>query len=91
MPISDNSIEYQLIDKYCNDASFKKGLSTNTILAYKSDLKIFLAWLEHDKIKFSNADRIIINNYLADRLDKGTSVSTVQRIITCIKSFYLFL
>ena len=91
MPISDNSIEYQLIDKYCNDISFKKGLSRNTILAYKSDLKIFLSWLEHDKKTFSSADRIIINNYLADRLDKGTSVSTIQRIITCIKSFYLFL
>ncbi len=91
MPISDNSIEYQLIDQYCNDVSFKRGLSKNTILAYKSDLKIFLKWLEHDKQKFSSADRVIINNYLADRLDKGISVSTVQRIITCIKSFYLFL
>ena len=91
MPISDNSIEYQLIDQYCNDVSFKRGLSRNTILAYKSDLKIFLTWLEHNKKKFSNVDRIIVNNYLADRLDKGSSVSTVQRIITCIKSFYLFL
>ena len=91
MPISDNSIEYQLIDQFCNDVSFKRGLSRNTILAYKSDLKIFLIWLEHNKKKFSNVDRIIINNYLADRLDKGTSVSTIQRIITCIKSFYLFL
>ena len=91
MPISDNSIEYQLIDQYCNDVSFKRGLSKNTMLAYKSDLKIFLTWLEHSKIKFSSVDRIIINNYLADRLDKGTSISTVQRIITCIKSFYLFL
>ena len=91
MPISDNSIEYQLIDQYCNDASFKRGLSRNTILAYKSDLKIFFTWLEHNKKKFSNVDRIIINNYLADRLDKGTSVSTIQRIITCIKSFYSFL
>ena len=91
MTISDHSIEYQLIDQYCNHASFKKGLSRNTILAYKSDLRIFLTWLEYDKKKFSTADRIIINNYLADRLDKGTSVSTIQRIITCIKSFYLFL
>jgi integrase/recombinase XerD len=91
MPISDNSIEYQLIDQYCNHASFKRGLSRNTILAYKSDLRIFLTWLEYDKKKFSTADRIVINNYLADRLDKGTSVSTIQRIITCIKSFYLFL
>ncbi len=91
MAISDNSIEYQLIDQYCNDASFKKGLSTNTLLAYKSDLKIFLQWLKDRKKKIINVDRIIINNYLAYRLDKGTSVSTIQRIITCFKSFFLFL
>jgi len=45
MPISDNSIEYELIDQYCNNVSFRKDLSNNTILAYKSDLKIFLIWL----------------------------------------------
>jgi integrase/recombinase XerD len=91
MPISDNSIEYQLIDQYCNNVSFKKGLSNNTILAYKSDLKIFLIWLDDNKEKYSNVDRIIINNYLASRLDNGASLSTIQRIITCIKSFYSFL
>ena len=91
MPISDNSIEYHLIDQYCNNISFKKGLSKNTILAYKSDLKIFLIWLDDNKEKFSNVDRIIINNYLAYRLDNGASLSTIQRIITCIKSFYSFL
>ena len=91
MPISDNSIEYHLIDQYCNNISFKKGLSKNTILAYKSDLKIFLIWLDDNKEKYSNVDRIIINNYLAFRLDNGTSLSTIQRIITCVKSFYSFL
>ena len=91
MPISDNSIEYQLIDQYCNNVSFKKGLSNNTILAYKSDLKIFLIWLDDNKEKYSNVDRIIINNYLASRLDNGASLSTIQRIITCVKSFYSFL
>ena len=91
MPISDNSIEYHLIDQYCNNISFKNGLTKNTILAYKSDLKIFLIWLDDNKEKFSNVDRIIINNYLAYRLDNGASLSTIQRIITCIKSFYSFL
>jgi integrase/recombinase XerD len=91
MPISDNSIEYELIDQYCNNVSFRKDLSNNTILAYKSDLKIFLIWLHGYKKKLSNVDRIEINNYLAYRLDNGTSLSTIQRIITCIKSFYSFL
>ena len=89
--IIDNSVEYQLIEQYRNNVSFKKGLSENTLLAYESDLKIFLLWLTDNKKKFSDVDRVIINNYLAHRLDSGTSLSTIQRIITCIKSFYSFL
>ena len=89
--IIDNSVEYQLIEQYRNNVSFKKGLSKNTLLAYESDLKIFLLWLTDNKKKFSDADRVLINNYLAHRLDSGTSLSTIQRIITCIKSFYSFL
>ena len=91
MSISDNSIEYQFIDQFCNYVSFKNNLKKNTIIAYKSDLKIFLSWMSKNNNKFSNVDRVVINNYLASRLDSGVSVSTIQRIITCIKSFYLFL
>jgi integrase/recombinase XerD len=91
MSISDNSIEYQSIDQFCNYVSFKNNLRENTVLAYKSDLKIFSSWLTKNNSNFSKADREIINSYLASRLDSGVSVSTIQRIVTCIKSFYLFL
>ena len=91
MSISDNSIEYQFIDQFCDYVSFKNNLKQNTIIAYKSDLKIFLSWISNNNNKFCDVDRVVINNYLASRLDSGVSVSTIQRIITCIKSFYLFL
>jgi len=91
MSISDNSIEYQFIDQFCDYVSFKNNLKHNTIIAYKSDLKIFLSWISNNNNKFSDVDRVVINNYLASRLDSGVSVSTIQRIISCIKSFYLFL
>jgi len=91
MSISDNSVEYEYINQFCDNVSFKKALSNNTVLAYKSDLKIFYRWLKANHCTFSSADRVIINNYLATRLDNGMTVSTIQRIITCIKSFYFFL
>ena len=91
MSISDNSIENQFIDQFCDYVSFKNNLKQNTIIAYKSDLKIFLSWISNNNNKFYDVDRVVINNYLASRLDSGVSVSTIQRIITCIKSFYLFL
>ena len=91
MSISDNSKDFGYIDKYCNDASFKKNLSQNTLNAYKSDLKVFLRWLLINDKCLLDADRVIINSYLASKLDSGLSVSTIQRTITCIKSFYQFL
>ncbi len=91
MSISDNSGEYQFIDQFCNHVSFKNNLQKNTILAYKSDLKIFLSWILKNNCNFSRVDRVVINNYLASRLDLGASVSTIQRVVTCIKSFYLFM
>ena len=91
MSISDNSTDFDYIDKYCNDASFKKNLSQNTLNAYKSDLIVFLRWLLANNKCLFDADRVIINSYLASKLDNGLSVSTIQRTITCIKSFYQFL
>ena len=71
--------------------SFKKNLAQNTIDAYKSDLMLFLKWLKQDNYLLLNVDRVMINSYLAFKLDNGLSVSTIQRTITCIKSFYEFM
>ena len=46
MSLLDNSLSHrEYIDHYCNDASYKKNLSKNTLEAYKSDLTVFLKWL----------------------------------------------
>ena len=91
MPLIDNSKSLEYINHYCNDISYKKNLTKNTLDAYKSDLTVFLKWLNLRKYDLLHVDRAIINNYLAFKLDNGSTVSTVQRTIICIKSFYTFL
>ena len=91
MSLLDNSKSLEYIDHYCNDASYKKNLAKNTLQAYKSDLTVFLKWLVLRNHDLLHVDRILINNYLASKLDNGSTVSTIQRTITCIKSFYAFL
>ena len=91
MSLLDNSKSLEYIDHYCNDASYKKNLAKNTLQAYKSDLTVFLKWLVSRNHDLLHVDRILINNYLASKLDNGSTVSTIQRTITCIKSFYAFL
>ena len=91
MSLLDNSKSLEYIDHYCNDASYKKNLAKNTLEAYKSDLTVFLKWLVSRNHDLLHVDRILINNYLASKLDNGSTVSTIQRTITCIKSFYCLL
>ena len=91
MSLLDNSKAREYIDHYCNDAAYKKNLSKNTLKAYRSDLTVFLKWLVSKDYNLLKIDRVIINNYLASKLDSGSTVSTIQRTITCIKSFYAFL
>ena len=88
MSLSVNSKQQDYINEYCRYVSFKKNLAKNTIDAYKSDLMLFLKWLKQDNYLLLNVDRVMINSYLAFKLDNGSSVSTIQRTITCIKSFY---
>ena len=91
MSLSVNSNQQDYINEYCRYISFKKNLAKNTIDAYKSDLMLFLKWLTLGNYLLLNIDRSIINTYLAFKLDNGSSVSTIQRTITCIKSFYEFM
>lgn len=91
MSMVDKSNGLQLIEQYCDSSAFKKGLSKNTLLAYKSDLTLFHNWIESKQATLISIDRVFINNYLAAKLDEGVSVGTIQRIVTCIKNFYLYL
>ncbi len=87
----DKSTDQEYITQFCNYLSFKKNLSANTLEAYKSDLKLFLKWLSSKNYTLLSTDRALINSYLAYKLDCGLTVSTIQRNVTCIKSFFAFL
>ena len=91
MSTLDNSTDQEYITRFCNHLSFKKNLAKNTIQAYQSDLNLFNKWLHENNLTFFTTDRVFINSYLAHKLDNGVTVSTIQRNVTCIKAFFLFL
>ena len=70
----------------------EKGLSKNTIDAYSNDLNNFLCWLNKlDKQDYKNISEASINEYIAHLLKNGLKSSSVNRKISSLKSFYLFL
>ncbi len=72
--------------------TLEKGLSKNTISAYKADLIDFIDWLEEDGIdSFKSVTRNDIIYFLGELKDKGLVVTTIARRLVSIKVLYRYL
>ena len=78
------------LDKYINYISIEKGLSKNTIESYLNDIIKFLNFYNEktDTNEFSDDD---IEDYVLNLSTSGMSVSSILRIISSIKGFYVYL
>ena len=75
-------LNYLLVDK---------GLSNNTVKAYEADISSFLQWLDNEDLKYKNLQEDHINQYISFLFQKKMRSSSVNRKISSIKSFYIFL
>ena len=70
----------------------EKGLSQNTVKAYKVDLLAFMSWItDHTNSDIKNIKEDSINKYISYLFETKLKSSSVNRKISSIKSFYLFL
>ena len=70
----------------------EKGLSKNTIEAYRNDINDYLSWLNKRNIQdYKKISEQVVNEYVAYLFKKALKSSTVNRKISSLKSFYLFL
>ena len=79
----------EIIDLFLDNLWMERGLSKNTLSAYRSDLYKFLIWLETQNIEIVNAQSSNILTYLAIHGKKSTR--TVARHLSSIRSFYGYL
>ncbi len=77
------------IEEYMNFLTFEKGLADNSIVSYKSDINIFLEFLQKNKIKNINEDEII--DYIFYMKAKKYSELSIARALVSIRNFYNFL
>ena len=75
-------LNYLLVDK---------GLSNNTVKAYEADISSFFQWLDNEDLKYKNLQEDHINQYISFLFQKKIRSSSVNRKISSIKSFYIFL
>ncbi len=84
---------YIMRDKFLDYLQYEKRYSPHTIISYGRDLDDFI--LFHLKTEASDniiqADKKIIRNFIVDLNEKGVSKRTVNRKLSTLRSFYLFL
>ncbi len=84
----------QLIKHYLNSLWLEKGLSDNTIAAYKRDLTSFSNYIGDIKgpaHSLLDIDSIDIQGYLSFRLSQGNNARSTARFLSCLRGFYQYL
>ncbi len=80
-----------LIEGFLDDLWSSKGLSDNTLAAYRNDLRHFDQYLQGRGLTLSSAGREVVQDYLGFRFDKGVAESSSARLKSSLRRFYGFL
>lgn len=71
--------------------SAEKGLAKNTLLAYKSDLRIYQQYLEKHSIKLLSAKHADITEFLWELKSTSHEARSIYRMMETLRQFYRFL
>jgi len=81
----------QIIDNFINYILIEKGLSKNTALAYRTDLKTFFKYLEEKSISFENIQHSQLTDFLWNLKVSNLKPRSIFRMVESIRQFYKFL
>lgn len=77
------------IERYIDALWMEKGLSNNTLSAYRRDLQQFDQWLrQQGASSLYEASRESLQVYLGLRLQQGKSPRSTARFLSCVRGFY---
>jgi integrase/recombinase XerD len=81
----------QFVDEYLRYVRVEKGLSANTLKAYKADLDRFLGIVSAHGRDLLSLDREEIVQVIAELRDRGTQDTSISRFVSTIKGFHKYL
>ena len=85
-----NNLQKQIEDylQFCN---IERGLSNNTIVAYRQDLLEFLIFLKSRNITSWPTEAIDIEAFLSQQHQENKAASSISRMISSLRKFYQWL
>ena len=82
----------ELLEEFLSYLSVERGLSANTLAAYRRDIARFFEYLKSRHIpSIQRVTRQIIDSFMLSEKDRGLSASSISRGLACLKSFFKFL
>ena len=81
------------LQKYIEYLRYEKRYSEHTVVAYKKDLNQFIRFFRSysDTNSWEDVVNKDIRSWVANFVEEGNSTRTVNRKLSCLKSFFLFL
>jgi integrase/recombinase XerD len=79
------------IERFLDALWMERGLSENTLAAYRNDLKGFALWLGGHQRSLGAAHRQHLLDYLAERVGAGVKPRTTARLLSSLRRFYRYL
>lgn len=77
-----------IIDQFIDSLWAQKGLAKLTLDAYQQDLVQFSSWLAPRKQRLLTAEQGDVQQFLAERFDRGSSARSNARLLSTLKQFY---
>ncbi|QQD19251.1 site-specific tyrosine recombinase XerD [Spongiibacter nanhainus] len=79
-----------IIDRYIDALWLEKGLSDNSLQAYRRDLTAWAAWLEGEGGSLLGASRADVLGYLGSAGSRRKSARSTARLMSCLRGFYRY-
>jgi len=80
-----------IITKFLDTLWLEKGLSDNTLQAYRSDLSAFAKWVEQNSLTLFQVLPEHVNSYLVFLSETGRSARSQARLLSCLRQIYGYL
>ena len=79
------------IDRFLDAVWMERGLSPNTLAAYRADLSALERWLEERTVHLEHAQRGDILSFMASRVQAGARPRSTARQLSSFRRFYRYL
>lgn len=86
------SLERQ-VDSFLRQLAIERGLAKNTIAAYRRDLKIYLEFLEKNRVtNFAEVSELLVADYAQSLVQlRGLASSSVARLLAAVRGLHKYL